>query len=589
METKKNFTNMKLTKILGGVALSVLLASGMASCSTELEPSGITTKSNLVVSKAPKIASYSGKQYWGQNSELGFPFETRANGGDGTITWEDILNTSLDFKAEAEYVDKRLPEKNGNLEGLDEDFVYYTDKAIRVELIPIFGQSSTTHEIGIFYYDSTGELHKAVIWENLYFYYGGYMNSFHEANSWVNGQQIQKDAMDGRAIEIPANTYFGFYFNGNNNNGPTTYYTASHLNEEVYVTEGEGSRLPGDPTSKVHAVTWNYNGKTYLGLEDWTDMDFQDLVFTLTPELSTVDSTTFDPKDPNTPEEPGEQPGDGNNPNDPNNPNNPNDPNNPNNPDTPSFDGTVDNHTNEVETNLGFDMKGQPGEKYPESHLSIHVRSAVDVDIFIPMPLDLICPADDMEIVKKHFKGEMVHGGEFQNAQTDADGKVIMEGGLLSKVTYQIDKWTVELYVEYVEAGYTSTVDGETFTEDGIHIRTKGLEGNTELMDYLQENYGDGITFEIWNYYNEGSDKNEILANLNEAVIKFIGELPDWYINSFGKEDGQTDTNADCTVNLDDSVKDDFEYQGEGAHLNGSENNQIFENKAHKEAANQNE
>ena len=221
-----------------------------------------------------------------------------------------------------------------------------------------------------------------------------------------------------------------------------------------------------------------------------------------------------------------------------------------------------ENHKDEVEVNLGIDTKGETsGGKYNESHLSIHIRSAVDVDIFIPMPLEYVCPADDMAIVKKHLEDQMGHGGEFTNPAYDENGKVIMEGGLISKMEYNVGNWTVTLYVEY-------TMN----PEEGIRIYTEGIAGNTELIEYLFDNYGDGLTFEIWNYYADDTTLEQLKEYLDQATIDFVGGNPEYYINAFGEENYQE--GKDCNVKLKNENL--FDWVDETWHLNGSEHNKIW-------------
>ena len=221
-----------------------------------------------------------------------------------------------------------------------------------------------------------------------------------------------------------------------------------------------------------------------------------------------------------------------------------------------------ENHKDEVEVNLAVDTKGETsGGKYNESHLSIHVRSAVDIDMFIPMPIDLVCPADDLIIVKKHLDGYMEHGGEFTNPSYDENGKVIMEEGLISKMSYQIESWTVTLYVEYTNN-----------PEEGIHIYTEGISGNTELMNYLFDNYNDGLTFEIWNYYDDKTSIDQLKNYLNQSTIDFIGGNPEYFINAF--DEPNYNENKDCDVNLKN--ENQYDWVDETWHLNGSNHNKIW-------------
>ena len=583
---------MNITKFMGGVAMIAAISTGFASCSSELDSYNPSGSTKLLLNKAPKIQAYSGDYYWGKNGVVG----TKA---EDLVTAEFCETKLIDREHEKTIVEEYLPEKNENLElhpNLDSDFLFYAGKDLSLEFYPVYSQTTTANSLGLFYWDAAGHYYETIIWQDMNpsgltrTDYSGYLD---ENNAWV---PVVEEYSKGVKINVPKGCVFGFYWKGHvwkigdYYATETVYYSDSKKNEESYCTDGGGAKLEPEKTSKVHAVTFQLEGKTYLGLEDWTDFDYQDWVFTCDEELITVDASTFVPGetipdegdkgnqgDDNGDDDDDDDNGDDNGDNNGGGTTTPGTPTTPEKPNTPAVG---DDHTNEVEVNLGIDTKGETsGGKYNESHLSIHVRSAVDVDLFIPIPLDLVCPADDMEVVKKHLEGQMEHGGEFTNATVNEDGKVIMEGGLLSKMSYQIDQWTVSIYVEYVAAG-TVSAHGETFAEEGIHIWTEGLEGNTELMEYLQENYGDGITFEIWNYFADESTLEQLKGYLDQTTIRFIGEiLPDYFINAFGSENFEVD--KDCTVSMVEEQAGQYDYVGTGTHLNASDKNEIYENKNH--------
>ena len=200
---------------------------------------------------------------------------------------------------------------------------------------------------------------------------------------------------------------------------------------------------------------------------------------------------------------------------------------------------SVDNHTNEVEVNLHADQK--PGD-YLESHLSIHVRHAGDVEIFIPIPEQYYCDADDMAIVMQHEPNHMGHGGPFTYTYTLKDSDL-----------------EVTLNIEY--------------KTDGIRIWTKGVD--QAVIDWCMEKCQDGITFEVWNYFDKDVINLETLKEyLNQATIEFKdNKEPDYYINAF------TGDENDCTVGIVDTQRDDYKDAETGKHLNGSDLNEIYKNK----------
>lgn len=200
---------------------------------------------------------------------------------------------------------------------------------------------------------------------------------------------------------------------------------------------------------------------------------------------------------------------------------------------------------NDVEINLSLNDEMEQGETkdgvkfdkdYIQSHLSIHVRTPQDVKVTIPASLEYVCEADDMEIVKNHAPGEFVYGD------------------LNHELTMKINNNDVKVTVSY--------------ENDVITITTNGI--NEDVIDYLAENYFDGITFEIWNYYNTGKTREEIKALLDGSTVEFIDgdENVDYYVNAFykakkigedGKETGEREANPwDCEVNIIESQAVNF-------------------------------
>lgn len=207
-----------------------------------------------------------------------------------------------------------------------------------------------------------------------------------------------------------------------------------------------------------------------------------------------------------------------------------------------------DRHDNEVEVNLhGVERKS--GDL--DSHLSIHLRHAGDVEIFIPVPRQYTVDKDDLLIAMKHEENHMIHSASY----TLKDSENSPYGEL-----------TVSITVSY--------------EEDGIYITTHGV--TEDVIAWCNEKWNDGITFEVWNYYNE-PEKVEELPNgpirledlqylLNKATIRFVGDsYPEYYINAI------KDAANDCTVTIVDDQAGAFGDPREGQHLNDSELNKIYE------------
>ena len=94
-----------------------------------------------------------------------------------------------------------------------------------------------------------------------------------------------------------------------------------------------------------------------------------------------------------------------------------------------------------------------------------------------------------------------------------------------------------------------------------------------EVIDWCAEKcHGDGITFEVWNYFNDLLDIEGLKEYLNQATIRFIDDDgPDAYINAF------TDSQDDCTVSIVEGQSGNYNDPQQGAHLNGSDKNQIYD------------
>lgn len=237
----------------------------------------------------------------------------------------------------------------------------------------------------------------------------------------------------------------------------------------------------------------------------------------------------------------------------------------------------------EVEVNLAVNHphEGVAGEeeenagetvKYNDltSKLSLHVRYAHDVKVRIPVPAEYLVPVDDMAIVLSHREEDMLY----------------KEGVATHSVTMNVGGNNVTLHVDLYE---NPTKEGVEFAEMNtadyangyICIWTEGI--NQSVIDYCYETYGDGINFEVWNYFNLGEmtdeegnpvldeDGNKLykavekleVANLfgylNKSSVEFSIDqnddrvIPDAYINAFaaheltenGLEEGQR---VDCFV-----------------------------------------
>ena len=210
-----------------------------------------------------------------------------------------------------------------------------------------------------------------------------------------------------------------------------------------------------------------------------------------------------------------------------------------------------------VEVNLSIEER----LTYLTTHLSIHVRAITDVEVFIPIPAEYICETDDLEIVQKHQEDLMIHGGP-------------------REISFNINGKNITLTVG-IEA-------------EGIRITTYGV--CEEIIEYLQEKNKDGITFEVWNYFNikhsewieeEHSylDLSKLKEYLNNSTIEFLDAVPSLYVNSFMWETGEAEFHIghegifcdDCIVSpLDSNI---YNSQETGYFFNFSPYNELYYNK----------
>jgi hypothetical protein len=165
-----------------------------------------------------------------------------------------------------------------------------------------------------------------------------------------------------------------------------------------------------------------------------------------------------------------------------------------------------------VEVNLSMNAEREKDD-YIASKLSIHVRDTTDVELFIPVPAELYCAADDMYIVVSHREELLKHSPSSSTMEFDVNGH------------------TVNMTV--------------AFEMDGIRINTKGV--NADVLKYLRKNYGDGITFEVWNYYNDTANRDMLKILLDKSTISFAKD-PGQYINAFAIVNGAKNP-LDCIVN----------------------------------------
>lgn len=191
------------------------------------------------------------------------------------------------------------------------------------------------------------------------------------------------------------------------------------------------------------------------------------------------------------------------------------------------------------------------------SKLSIHVRHAGDVEVFIPVNKKYYVPADDMAILMIHEENHSAYGGKTPELEQDT---YVLTYDLKDSERVYGNPLTVTLTVK--------------FENDGIRITTSGI--TEDVIAWCKENFQDGINFEVYNYFNEETSYGELNRWLNQSTIEFIdNNYPDYYINAF---DG-VDSAEDCTVSIIGGQDEKYNEGEEGAHLNNSNKNWIYQYK----------
>lgn len=168
--------------------------------------------------------------------------------------------------------DAIIGEEHDNLvapEGVDnysKNFVYRSN-GNPVIIHPIYLNSSSRNDLGIYYYDQEGTRHDAIIWESE-------QKEVEDGKSYGYETPYQLYGVDGIKITLPAGYTYGFYIASKffHNGEAQNYYSLSQENEGFCSTDNyKNCKGQG-----CHAITFSYNGNTYLGFEDWEHNDYTD-------------------------------------------------------------------------------------------------------------------------------------------------------------------------------------------------------------------------------------------------------------------------------------------------------------------------
>lgn len=156
-------------------------------------------------------------------------------------------------------------------------------------------------------------------------------------------------------------------------------------------------------------------------------------------------------------------------------------------------------HEGEIEINLSMNAE-RVQDDYIFTKLSIHIRDTADVEVFIPVTPEYYCEADDMEIVLSHQQGLELHSPAPDRLEYNINGHIVV-----ATVSYEAT---------------------------GIRIKTDGI--TPEVLTFLRNTYADGLTIEIWNYYNEYAvtlGRDGLKEMLDKSTVSFTRQ-PDRYVNA---------------------------------------------------------
>lgn len=225
---------------------------------------------------------------------------------------------------------------------------------------------------------------------------------------------------------------------------------------------------------------------------------------------------------------------------------------------------------NEVEINLSLNdihtisaAKAKYDVADLVSKLSIHVRYPHDVEVILPVPEALYCNQDDLYIINSHYVD-----GAYGSDPDHGDHQFNGEQHVLS---YPVAGKDVKLIITYVSGQEDKLTRPNSYFKDGIKlggyisVKTEGID--EDVINYCRENFGDGINFEIYNYYNRGNNyktgkyseisfKDLQYYFLSRSFVNFDWETstiesknyPDFYINAFNKTREGNPVYNDCYV-----------------------------------------
>lgn len=173
------------------------------------------------------------------------------------------------------------------------------------------------------------------------------------------------------------------------------------------------------------------------------------------------------------------------------------------------------------------------------SHLTMHIRSGVDVEVTLPVPAMYYCDQDDLYIYTDRNEA-----AEFLSYYQKATLKLQGEYQVLVQEPGKTDRYetkylgnkeentgvVVALNIEFAPAK-DARVNG---SDDGtITVWTSGV--TEDVLAYCQWHYGDGLTFDAYNYYNRANAETTGAEAFETISIENLKNVLDGSTVLFGK------------------------------------------------------
>lgn len=202
-----------------------------------------------------------------------------------------------------------LPENVDNRDKVTKNF-YFTSKGETLTIYPFYWQTGNILTLGIYYYDNSGKMVRIPIYttkdtnaNDARLFYQGSDGDYVVANTtsaykWAaipsdySGTILSK----GINVTLPAGLKYGMYIYNHGEKDQTYLYSqASDNNDKYYVLKDGVYVASDDKDNACYGSIYEYDGKTYLGFEDWKGanapggFDLNDLIVMISPKPNFCD------------------------------------------------------------------------------------------------------------------------------------------------------------------------------------------------------------------------------------------------------------------------------------------------------------